>query len=83
MYSAVLKILYNKKTYSFFQLWLVSDCSFTLGAKKRLEISDEMIKSGLKIDRFGDCFGKANPFPRGRNFWKSLDLLSSKQTLKN
>ena len=33
-----------------------------------------MVKSGLKIDRFGDCFGNANHFPIIRNFWKSEEV---------
>ena len=33
-----------------------------------------MVKSGLKIDRFGDCFGNVNPFPKTTNIWKSEEV---------
>ena len=29
-----------------------------------------MVKTGLKIDRFGACFENSNPFPRTGEFWK-------------
>jgi len=37
-------------------VWFVSNCASGSNAKRRLQISDEMIENGLKLDRYGKCF---------------------------
>ena len=37
--------------------WIVSNCARTNGAKARWAYGQELIKNGLKLDGFGECFG--------------------------
>jgi len=47
------KLLARKKRTA---LWVVSNCKGGSNAKNRLRLSDELIASGLNLDRFGKCF---------------------------
>ena len=38
--------------------WIVSNCGRTNGARARWQYAQNMIEAGLKIDGFGECFGK-------------------------
>lgn len=38
--------------------WIVSNCGRTNGARARWAYAQSMIEHGLKLDGFGDCFGK-------------------------
>ena len=44
------------------QLWLVSNCKGIYGAVQRMEYSNELIKAGLPIDRYGKCFNNSHDF---------------------
>lgn len=37
-------------------LWLVSNCDNTYGAVKRLMYAKQLVRDGLKLDKFGKCF---------------------------
>ena len=37
-------------------VWFVSNCVDGSNVKNRMRISEEMLKNGLKLDRFGKCF---------------------------
>jgi len=37
-------------------VWFVSNCVHGSNVKNRMRISEEMLKNGLKLDRFGKCF---------------------------
>jgi len=37
-------------------VWFVSNCYSGSNAKRRLKLADDMIKNGLKLDRYGKCF---------------------------
>lgn len=52
-------------------LWLVSDCSYTHGASKRLQLTNQLVQSGASIDRFGSCFHNSHLFPFSEDMFKT------------
>ncbi|XP_077971056.1 4-galactosyl-N-acetylglucosaminide 3-alpha-L-fucosyltransferase FUT6-like [Styela clava] len=48
------KMDFTKKTKT--AVMIASDCT-RLGAKSRIKISDSLMENGLKLDRYGECFG--------------------------
>jgi len=49
-----------------FAVWIVSNCDLTPGARERLDVVEEMVKSGIPVDRRGRCFPDNDPPPGER-----------------
>ena len=55
-----------------FQLWIVSQCRYTHGAKLRMKYSKELRKAGLNFDGCGKCFKKGGECPRDMSLLKKI-----------
>ena len=45
-------------------IWIVSRCSYTVGARRRMALAKELRKAGLNFDGHGKCFPKSPSIPR-------------------
>merc|ERR1712046_102029 len=50
--------------------WVVSNCDHTAGASQRFEYGQRLVKAGLKLDGFGECWNSTlieSPWTHGNN----------------
>ncbi|CAK8680310.1 unnamed protein product [Clavelina lepadiformis] len=56
--DAIDKIIAKKKRLA---IWVVSQCDYTEGAKKRIRFAKRLARAGVKFTAFGKCFVQALP----------------------
>ena len=59
--KAVDDIIASKKKLA---IWIVSQCDYTAGARRRMAFANELRKAGLNFDGHGRCFPDSPPIPR-------------------
>ena len=57
------------------QIWFVSQCSYTNGARKRLAYAKELRKAGIDFDGYGRCFPESKKISRDN----SLEVTAIKE----
>ena len=60
-----------------FAIWLVSNCYRLPGARERLLYAKSLVKSGLKLDKFGKCFNSSYNIKKITTFVKNYKFYLS------